>query len=47
MCNVQGISRPKKPFGGFKQSGIGREFGVFGLEALLASKAVLGRRPTP
>jgi aldehyde dehydrogenase (NAD+) len=28
------------PFGGFKQSGIGREFGVFGLEAFLEPKTV-------
>jgi aldehyde dehydrogenase (NAD+) len=32
---------PLAPFGGFKQSGIGREFGVFGLEAFLESRAVL------
>jgi aldehyde dehydrogenase (NAD+) len=30
------------PFGGFKQSGIGRENGVFGLEAFLEPKAVMG-----
>jgi aldehyde dehydrogenase (NAD+) len=29
------------PFGGFKQSGIGREFGVFGLEAFLEAKTVV------
>lgn len=29
------------PFGGFKQSGIGREFGVFGLEAFLEPKAIV------
>jgi aldehyde dehydrogenase (NAD+) len=29
------------PFGGFKQSGIGREFGVFGLQAYLEPKAIL------
>jgi aldehyde dehydrogenase (NAD+) len=29
------------PFGGFKQSGVGREFGVYGLEAYLEPKAVL------
>jgi aldehyde dehydrogenase (NAD+) len=33
---------PLAPFGGFKQSGIGREYGTFGLEAFLESKAVLG-----
>jgi aldehyde dehydrogenase (NAD+) len=33
---------PFAPFGGFKQSGIGREYGVFGLEAYLEPKAVLG-----
>ncbi len=32
---------PAAPFGGFKQSGIGREFGVFGLEAFLEPKAIL------
>ncbi|MFA6113129.1 MAG: aldehyde dehydrogenase family protein [Sphingomonas sp.] len=33
---------PMAPFGGFKQSGIGRENGVFGLEAYLEPKAVMG-----
>ncbi len=33
---------PKAPFGGFKQSGIGREYGAFGLEAFLEPKSVLG-----
>ena len=33
---------PQAPFGGFKQSGIGREYGVFGLEAYLEPKTVLG-----
>jgi aldehyde dehydrogenase (NAD+) len=32
----------KTPFGGFKQSGIGREYGVFGLEEYLEPKAILG-----
>ena len=33
---------PKAPFGGFKQSGIGREYGVYGLEAFLEPKSVIG-----
>jgi aldehyde dehydrogenase (NAD+) len=32
---------PLTPFGGFKQSGIGREFGAYGLETYLEPKAVL------
>ncbi|NWD74285.1 aldehyde dehydrogenase family protein [Pseudomonas gingeri] len=33
---------PAAPFGGFKQSGIGREYGAFGLEAFLEPKSILG-----
>jgi len=33
---------PAAPFGGFKQSGIGREYGTYGLEAFLEPKAMLG-----
>ena len=32
---------PMAPFGGFKQSGIGREFGSYGMESFLELKAVL------
>lgn len=32
---------PMAPFGGFKQSGIGREFGTMGLEAYLEPKALI------
>ncbi len=32
---------PLAPFGGFKQSGIGREFGLFGLESFLEPRVVL------
>jgi aldehyde dehydrogenase (NAD+) len=33
---------PKAPFGGYKQSGNGREFGKWGLEEFLETKALLG-----
>ena len=32
---------PRAPFGGFKQSGIGREIGAFGLDGVLEPRAVL------
>lgn len=35
------LHEPQAPFGGFRQSGLGREHGVFGLEAFLEPKAVL------
>ncbi|MBP0904280.1 aldehyde dehydrogenase family protein [Mariniflexile gromovii] len=39
---INGFSHdPMVPFGGFKQSGIGREYGVYGLKAYLEPKAVL------
>jgi aldehyde dehydrogenase (NAD+) len=34
------IDAPDAPFGGFKQSGLGREFGHYGLEAYLETQAV-------
>jgi aldehyde dehydrogenase (NAD+) len=33
------------PFGGYKQSGNGREAGVFGLEDFLEIKALIGHEP--
>jgi len=36
------VDEPTAPFGGFKQSGIGREFGKYGLEAFLEPKAIFG-----
>lgn len=39
---INGFSHdPLVPFGGFKQSGIGREYGVYGLQPYLEIKAVL------
>jgi aldehyde dehydrogenase (NAD+) len=39
---INGIAHdPLVPFGGFKQSGIGREFGEYGLEAFLEPKALM------
>ncbi|MDJ1481908.1 aldehyde dehydrogenase family protein [Cytophagaceae bacterium YF14B1] len=32
---------PMAPFGGFKQSGLGREYGIFGLEAYLEPKTII------
>ncbi|ASL42854.1 Putative aldehyde dehydrogenase [Burkholderia sp. AD24] len=36
------VHEPAAPFGGFKQSGIGREYGTFGIEAFLEPKSLLG-----
>ena len=33
------------PFGGYKQSGNGREFGKFGLEEFMEKKALIGQVP--
>ena len=39
---INGFSHdPMVPFGGFKQSGIGREYGEFGLQHYLEAKAIL------
>jgi aldehyde dehydrogenase (NAD+) len=35
---------PDAPFGGFRQSGIGREFGRHGLQAYLEPKAIMGHQ---
>jgi len=42
---INGISHdPMAPFGGFKQSGIGREFGTIGLEAYLEPRALIQQK---
>lgn len=41
---INGVyDEPHAPFGGFKQSGLGREFGTFGLEGYLEPKAIMGQ----
>ncbi|RAH99931.1 aldehyde dehydrogenase family protein [Acuticoccus sediminis] len=41
---INGVAHdPEAPFGGFRESGIGREYGVFGIEDHLELKAILGR----
>ena len=43
MVNMNGVNRPPgSPFGGYKQSGIGREGGRWGLEDFLQLKTVSG-----
>jgi aldehyde dehydrogenase (NAD+) len=40
--NINGmLDDQQAPFGGFKHSGIGREFGTFGIEAFLEPRAIL------
>ncbi|MET7748694.1 aldehyde dehydrogenase family protein [Micromonospora sp. NPDC005367] len=39
--SVNGGYEPVSPFGGFKQSGLGREYGSFGLEGFLEPRSVM------
>ncbi|RKF25307.1 aldehyde dehydrogenase family protein [Micromonospora globbae] len=39
--SVNGGYEPLSPFGGFKQSGLGREYGSFGLEGFLEPRSVM------
>jgi aldehyde dehydrogenase (NAD+) len=39
--SINGGYEPRSPFGGFKQSGIGREYGSFGLEGFLEPRSVM------
>ena len=36
------MATPAAPFGGYKQSGNGREYGEFGLEEFLEIKGIVG-----
>jgi acyl-CoA reductase-like NAD-dependent aldehyde dehydrogenase len=44
--NTYNSTTPQAPFGGYKMSGQGREFGSYGLEPYLEVKTVLIRTPT-
>ncbi|MEU0470300.1 aldehyde dehydrogenase family protein [Amycolatopsis sp. NPDC006131] len=39
--SINGGYEPISPFGGFKQSGIGREYGTYGLEGFLETRSVM------
>ncbi|MFE1328548.1 aldehyde dehydrogenase family protein [Streptomyces sp. NPDC058741] len=42
QVNSHAVDDPTSPFGGFKMSGYGREFGVHGLNAYLETRTVFG-----
>jgi hypothetical protein len=42
MDSINGMrDDPQAPWGGFKHSGVGREFGTFGIGAFLEPRAIL------
>lgn len=48
MVHINGATADAKaPFGGYKQSGIGREWGAYGLEEFLETKALFGYEVAP
>ena len=44
---INGAFDPRAPFGGYKTSGNGREWGDYGMHEFLETKAVLGYAPAP
>jgi aldehyde dehydrogenase (NAD+) len=42
LINKAAHDEPLAPFGGFKQSGIGRDSGIFAIEEFVEPKALLG-----
>jgi len=42
--NCYNVLDPRSPFGGFKQSGIGRELGEYGLQQYTEVKSVIMKR---
>ena len=43
MVHLNGaVADPGAPFGGYRQSGNGREWGIYGLEEFTEVKAVMG-----
>lgn len=46
MVHLNGApADPKAPFGGFKESGTGREWGIYGMEEFLEPKSMFGSTP--
>lgn len=43
--NCYGVTETNNPFGGFKQSGIGRELGEPALRNYLESKTIIVKKP--
>ena len=42
MVHLNGARLDQAPFGGYKQSGNGREWGLYGIEEFLEAKSIYG-----